>query len=500
LGQGGPYAGILALRPDDHEIVTRLLGRPPAAGFAVAVRRREGAPVVIVNEPFLDDGRPMPTRWWLVDPALCREVARLEAGGGVRAAAGAVDPAELARAHDAYAAARDAAARHAAARDAGSSRRRAGRRPSGGVGGTRCGVKCLHAHLAWWLAGGDDPVGRWTARQLEVERADFVVEQPAGRIGAGGVAGERGQAPVAALDCGTNSTRLLVVDGAGRALDRQMRITRLGEGVDATGRLSAPAVARTVSVLEDYRARMDELGVRRARLVATSAARDAANAGDFLDAAARATGLEPEVLSGDEEGRLSFAGATAALPAGFPSGEPVLVVDIGGGSTELVVGVPGDPGGARVLSLDVGCVRVSERFLVGDPPTAPQLQRAAGEVRSVLAAARRRLPALEPAGPVVGLAGTVSTLAALEKGLCTYDRERVHHAVLGRERVDEWLSVLASETAARRTARPGMLAGRADVIVGGVLVLSLVMEVFDRSWCLASEDDILDGLAASLLG
>ena len=160
---------------------------------------------------------------------------------------------------------------------------------------------------------------------------------------------------VAAYDCGTNSTRLLVVGADGRTLDRQMHVTRLGEGVDGTGALSPPAIARTLSVLTDYKRRADELGVRRARLVATSAARDAANAAEFFGAAARVTGLEPELLSGEEEGRLSFAGATAHLPAGFAAGRPVLVVDIGGGSTELVLGRPSDPTSARVVSLEVGC-------------------------------------------------------------------------------------------------------------------------------------------------
>ena len=308
------------------------------------------------------------------------------------------------------------------------------------------------------------------------------------------------EGPVAAIDCGTNSTRLLVADGGGRTLDRQMRITRLGEGVDATGVLAPAAIGRTVAVLEDYRRRMDERGVVAGRLVATSAARDAANADEFLAAAEKVTGLRPELLAGEEEGRLSFAGATAHLPADVPRGRVVLVVDVGGGSTELVVGAPAEPGRARAVSVDVGCVRVSERFLHHDPPTGDDLAGARDHVTAALEAARAVLPDLEPGLPFVGLAGTVSTLAALEGSVAEYDRDALHHARLGRGAVRRWLEVLASEPAPARLGRPGMVAGREDVIVGGVLVLDCVMDVFGREECLVSEDDILDGLAASQLG
>ncbi len=306
-------------------------------------------------------------------------------------------------------------------------------------------------------------------------------------------------APAAAYDCGTNSTRLLVVDGEGGTLDRQMRITRLGQGVDATGRLAAEAIERTVAVLAYYKHRADELGADRGRLVATSAARDAANAGEFMAAAARVTGLQPEVLSGDEEGRLSFAGATAALPGWFPRAGPVLVVDIGGGSTELVAGNPSEPARAVAVSLDLGCVRVSERFFADDPPTASELERASRVVRGELERARALLPPLEPTAPVIGLAGTVSTLASLESKSAVYERDRIHHSIVGHDRIEAWLATLSTEDSAARLARPGMVAGREDVIVGGVLVLSCVMAVFARSRCLVSEDDILDGLVASLL-
>ena len=305
-------------------------------------------------------------------------------------------------------------------------------------------------------------------------------------------------AVVAAVDCGTNSTRLLVVGPDGTVMHREMRITRLGQDVDATGALAEEAVARTLAVLRDYRRVMDELGVDRARLVATSAARDAANAASFLDAARVVTGVTPELLSGDDEGRLSFAGATAALPPGMAGAGPVLVVDIGGGSTELVVGTPGDVASARAVSLDMGCVRVTERFFAHDPPPPAELAAADDTVRAALGAARRVLPPLPPGGTVVGLAGTVSTVAALQLGLARYRREAIHHALLDPADVRRWLEVLGAEDAAARLRRPGMVEGRADVILGGVLVLWCVMDVFERGTCLVSEDDILDGLAASL--
>jgi exopolyphosphatase/guanosine-5'-triphosphate,3'-diphosphate pyrophosphatase len=289
---------------------------------------------------------------------------------------------------------------------------------------------------------------------------------------------------VAAIDCGTNSTRLLVVDRSGKTLDRQMRITRLGEGVDASGVLSEAAIARTVAVLEDYRRVMDGFGVGRVRMAATSAARDAANA----------EGVRPELLTGEEEGRLSFAGATANLPGWVPVDEPVLVADIGGGSTELVVGRASDPRATTGVSLDIGCVRVTERFLRHDPPEPEELEAATEFVRIVLGDARLRLPMLPPGGTVIGLAGTVSTVATLELGIDVYDRKRVHHVVLEKKRVNKWLDVLSAEGSVRRLIRSGVMRGRQDVIVGGVLILSNVMEIFERSKCLSSEDDILDGL------
>jgi exopolyphosphatase/guanosine-5'-triphosphate,3'-diphosphate pyrophosphatase len=300
---------------------------------------------------------------------------------------------------------------------------------------------------------------------------------------------------VAAIDCGTNSTRLLVVDDHGRPLERLMRITRLGEGVDATGKLSVDAIDRCVAVLIEYRQVMAGLGVVRARMVATSAARDASNGPAFLAAAAAATGVTPELLTGNEEGALSMAGAVVELD---PGDGPFLVVDIGGGSTELVVGSGGGDGELDVASLQMGCVRISERFLTSDPPLAEELAAAEAMVAGTLEAAIDAHPRLLDARRLVGLAGTVSTLSSLAQGLRSYDRDRVHHSVLTADQVSFWYRTLASEDRAARLARTGMVKGREDVIVGGAMVLHLVMERFKMGECLVSEADILDGMVASL--
>ncbi len=301
---------------------------------------------------------------------------------------------------------------------------------------------------------------------------------------------------VAAIDCGTNSTRLLVADGDGRAIDRQMRITRLGEGVDAESRLSPEAIQRTVSVLRDYRAVMQRSAVSRGRLVATSAVRDAANGSDFLEAAADVTGLEPELLTGIEEGRLSLLGATSELDS---TEGPFLIVDIGGGSTELVIGSGADDPDVVAVSLQLGCVRITERFLRSDPPTAEELADAEQAVAESLDEAITENPRLTTARRLVGLAGTVSTLAALRLGLREYDRSRIHHAVLRCTDVGDWYRTLASEVAEARLDRAGMVPGREDVIVGGAMLLDAVMRWFGFDECLVSESDILDGMVAGLL-
>ena len=295
-----------------------------------------------------------------------------------------------------------------------------------------------------------------------------------------------------AIDCGTNSTRLLVLDGD-EPLERLMTITRLGRDVDRTGRLQPDAMQGTVEVLKNYRTVMDRLGVERVRAAATSAVRDAANGEEFLDLAESVVGVRPELLSGEEEGRLAFRGAVAELD---PAGGPFLVVDIGGGSTEFAVGTQ-EPEG--VVSVDVGCVRLTEKFLHGDPPTPEELSDAISVVRSYLEDVERELPAVRDARRLVGLAGTVTTMAAVEIGLPVYDRDRIHHFVLTREAAEDVFRTLATERRVDRIHNPGLEEARADVIVGGAVVLVTIMRKLEFDECLVSEADILDGLVRSQL-
>jgi exopolyphosphatase/guanosine-5'-triphosphate,3'-diphosphate pyrophosphatase len=299
---------------------------------------------------------------------------------------------------------------------------------------------------------------------------------------------------VAAVDCGTNSTRLLIARD-GTTVDRRMRITRLGQGVDHSRRLQAPAIRRTLAVLEEYGLAIAEAGATRIRAVATSAIRDAENADSFLEPAAAAVGVSLSVLPGLEEGRLSYRGATSELPL---TSARYLVVDIGGGSTELVTELA--DGSIEAVSLDVGCVRVTERFLAGDPPTEPELAGARSHVAALVREARSSHPALSESKTLVGLAGTVSGLAMLSLGLESYDRAAVHHARLSRADVARRLGELAEATLDERRARVGMERDRADVIVGGAVVLLTVLDELEIGELIVSESDILDGIAAELLG
>ena len=303
---------------------------------------------------------------------------------------------------------------------------------------------------------------------------------------------------VAAIDIGTNSVRLLVaeVDGASPRdakvvpVDRRMRITRLGQGVDKTRALAPEAIERTIAVLREYRAALDEHGVTDVRATATSAARDASNRDDFFAAAHDALGVTPELLSGEEEAALSFLGATADLDA--PA--PYLVVDIGGGSTEFVLGTDAPTG---LVSLDMGCVRITEQYLESDPPAPEELSNAVAAVRDLVADVPRVIPGATEAATLVGLAGTVTTVAAVELGIPEYDPEKIHHFLLTRDAAEDVFRTLATENAEQRAHNPGLEPGRVDVIVGGTAVLVGIFRTLGFDEMLVSEADILDGLVRS---
>jgi len=294
----------------------------------------------------------------------------------------------------------------------------------------------------------------------------------------------------AAIDCGTNSTRLLISDGT-TAIERLMMITRLGQEVDRTGRLHPDAIDRVTACLRDYRSVMDRVGVDSFRITATSAARDASNSDEFFAAAEAAVGQRPEMLSGDEEGRLSFLGATAELD---PAEGPFLVFDIGGGSTEFAFGTHEFVG---AFSTDMGSVRFTEKYLDHDPPLPEELHACIAVTGDYLDDVDRELAIVRTAKTAVGLAGTVSTATAVELGLADYDREAIHHFRLTRVAAEDVFRTLATESAADRAHNPGLEAGRVDIIVGGMCILVKVMRHFDLDEIVVSESDILDGLIQS---
>jgi exopolyphosphatase / guanosine-5'-triphosphate,3'-diphosphate pyrophosphatase len=312
---------------------------------------------------------------------------------------------------------------------------------------------------------------------------------------------------VAAVDCGTNSLRLLVADvDPGRAeltdVARRMEIVRLGQGVDRTGRLAPEALARTAAVLRDYADIIAGTAARSVRMVATSATRDASNTADFTRQVKEILGVAPEVLTGSEEAMLSFTGATAEL-AGTYAGPfrqnfppPFLVVDVGGGSTEFVFGEPGEPA-VHAISVDIGCVRMTERHLHADPPTRAELAAATADIDAALDAVTEAVP-VRAARTLIGLAGSVTTVAGIALGLRAYDAARIHHARVSAAGVHEVRRSLLAQTRAARAEIPVMHPGRVDVIGGGALILDRIVRRFGFGEVLVSEHDILDGIAWAL--
>lgn len=460
------------LRGSDLRIVAEQLGREPTIPFTVVARCAQGHPLVIRNGSVDGDGKPFPTTFWLTCPSAVRSVSRLEADGWIARLNERIeaDPAfadSVARAHAEYA--HERAHNHR------------GAEAFGGVGGTRTGLKCLHAHYANHLAGGEDVVGAWVAGEIEPVHDELPDR-------------------VAAVDQGTNSIRLLIAepDGEGGFADlgRDMVITRLGQGVDETGRLSADALERTTEVLARYVRRARALHAERIRVGATSALRDASNAEAFERRVRDLTGSDPEIVSGEKEAELSFLGATRGLGGADPGATPpYLVLDVGGGSTEFVLGAE-RPSAAR--STQMGSVRLTERFVSTDPPSEEELvalRRAVGEILDVV---EGTVPVAD-ARTFVAVAGTATTVQAIARGLAFYDPERIHRTRLSRGDAERVAARLASMTTTERAALPVMAPGRADVIVAGATILVEVMRRFGFDEALVSETDLLDGLVFEMI-
>jgi len=462
------------LREADLVAVREQLGREPTVPFTVTARCTGGHPLVIRNAPVDAQGAPFPTTHWLTCPDAVRSVSRLEADGWIARLNERYEDDEM------FAMAVDAAHAEAAedrARDFPEAR------AWGGVGGTRRGIKCLHAHYANHLGGGDDVVGRRVAEQVEPVHA----EQRADRV--------------AAIDQGTNSCRLLVLEPAAEAtaepteLARDMIITRLGRGVDRTGRFDPGALARTIAVIERYCRRARALAAGVIRVGATSATRDASNREELAAAVRRSAGSELEVITGEREAALSFLGATRGLD---PGDGPFLVLDIGGGSTEFVLGrLPAVA--EHAVSVQMGSVRLTERSIRSDPPTPEDLDRLRTEVRRGIREASATV-AVDEARTFVSVAGTATTIKAITLGLGRYDPDLIHRTWLTASEAKRVLGELVGMTNEARAAIPVMAPGRGDVIVAGAVILVEVMRRFGYERTLVSETDILDGLAFEVLG
>ena len=299
---------------------------------------------------------------------------------------------------------------------------------------------------------------------------------------------------VAAIDCGTNSIRLLIADIDGsnfREVVRDMEIVRLGQGVDQTGQFHPDAIARTLAAVDKFAAEIAKRGVEKIRFCATSATRDATNRHLFVDGVRQRLGIELEVISGDEEAALSFAGAIKDLD---PSNGPFLVVDIGGGSTEFVFGTS-TVEAAR--SVNIGCVRMTERHLASDPVTTAQIELARTDIQAAIAQAAAIVP-IAKAKTLVAVAGTATTVAAAALNLPEYDRYAIHLSRISAQQTHDAATMFATKTREQRLSLGYMHPGRVDVIAAGSLVLSEIMKATGAAEFVASESDILDGMAFSL--
>lgn len=547
----------------DLDTISLQLNRPARDVVEIGARCVCGNPLVATTAPRLSNGIPFPTTFYLTHPVLTAAVSRLEASGTMaemteRLGRDEELAARYRSAHEAYLAERDRVGQVAGTD---------GVPEITGIsaGGMPERVKCLHVLVGHSLAAGPgvNPLGdealelirpEWTAGICRCDGAwDQTAPVPSKDLSrhVKRLAGERNPVQgevatvpesvpeartVAAIDCGTNSIRLLVARleprpdaGAGAAprlvdLHREMRVVRLGEGVDSTGRLSEAAMARTFAATEDYAALIRQFGAESVRFVATSASRDATNAADFTAGIRERLGVEPEVVSGEEEASLSFAGAASVLAprfAGAGGGAdggksnretvgPVLVVDLGGGSTEFVLGSLSDstapgPTVTQALSVPMGCVRFTERYLTTDPPSDAEIDAAVRQVDAVLDQVEASVPLGEVAG-VVGVAGSVTTVTAAALELTAYEPDAIHGTELDADVIADTASRLLGSTREERAALPYMHPGRVDVIGAGALIWSMIVRRVAQAGggrvttATTSEHDILDGIALSQAG
>ena len=539
---------------EDLETLSRQLGRPVRDVVEIGARCVCGNPLVATTAPRLSNGIPFPTTYYLTHPVITAAVSRLEAAGLMTEMTERLeqDP-ELAdryrQAHEAYLSVRNEIGE------------RTGTGPVPEIDGVSAGgmparVKCLHvlvghslaagpgvnplgdealdAIAQWWTRERCYCVGAWdtdspapsrdlsrhtrtqglSAQELDrkraARRAALQAEQQAAAEQEASVEqdpGTGGVVRVAAVDCGTNSIRLLIADartenGVTRLTDvvRLMRIVRLGEGVDATGRLSEAALERTFEAADEYAALISEHGAQKVRFVATSATRDAENRKEFTEGIRARLGVEPEVISGDEEAGLSFAGASSVLAG--DEGARTLVVDLGGGSTEFVLGIDGHVLAAK--STDMGCVRFTERHLVSDPPTEAEIALARGDILDMIAQVLPTVP-LATADRLIGVAGTITTVTAHALKLPEYSSAAIHGTQLSSGQVDHAASSLIHLSRAERAALPYMHPGRVDVIGAGALIWQTIVDRMSEltdgrvESAITSEHDILDGIALSTL-
>lgn len=482
----------------DFEVISTQLGRAPRGVQSVSYRTPDGVPAVVKTRPRLDDGTPFPTLFYLTDPRLTAEASRLEACGIMKDMSTVLEQNEellsnYHNAHDTYLSWRNEL------EDLGTDF-------SGGGMPTR--VKCLHVLIAYSLSAGPGVC----------LMGDYAVALAA-------KAGLRGSAipadwpdlqlpavlpPVGAIDCGTNSIRLLIASpqsgGKLKELDRRMRIVRLGQGVDATGMLSDAAIARTKEALTSYTSALAQHGVKQVRMVATSATRDASNKDDFFSMTSELLGTiqqdaQAEVITGDEEARLSFTGAVTGVDS--ETGGPFVVSDVGGGSSEVITGQLRD-GQITVdsgYSADIGCVRITERALKSDPPTATEIQQAKDAIASQLAITAEKVD-FTSVNTWIAVAGTFTTIAAIHLELDSYDAEAIHGTTLTFTQLRAVCEKLLNSTVEQRKAMGSMHPGRADVIGGGALVAMAIADLLEEKAGLnavtVSETDILDGIALSI--